>query len=522
MYNIICQIETFLRGMWRFNWWAIAVSWVVFVGGTLLVFSLPNQYETSASFYVNNTSVMKPILNGITVQADIGAHAYVLSDSILSRTNMEEIIHSTGLSERLQSDEDLPGLVAYLQKSLVITSERENLYDVVFTDKDPEVAYQVLDLLLNRFLDKVLTGKMLDTEVTENFLEEQILIYEERLTKSEKLLAEFKKQNLERLPTTDSNYFQDLQSAQSKLDEARLALNQAVQRRNELQRQINGETPIVGLVGFSGPSPESTSATASQIAQISDQMNSDLLIYTENHPRIVSAKTAIAQLEKKLQLERSAAPTTPSVNSPSTRSNPVYQSVAIALKKSEIEVATHQASVNEYRRKVAALRNSLDGVTEVEAQLARLNRDYAINQTQYQELVKRLELARLSQKAELSDDSVNFQLVDPPVVPSTPIGPHRPLFISAVLLLSIVIGAGFALCLDQARPVFLTTHHLNRETSLPVYGAVTLKVSEERLRAERASLAVFVLLVTMMFGFYSVSVMKHEAGATLISSYLTK
>ena len=107
-------------------------------------------------------------------------------------------------------------------------------------------------------------------------------------------------------------------------------------------------------------------------------------------------------------------------------------------------------------------------------------------------------------------------------MPKSSIGPNRPLLITAVLIMSIVIGAGFALFLDQAKPVFLTTSHLNRETSLPVYGSVSMKLSDDRMRTERTTLAAFVLLVVLLLGFYSVSVIKHEEGASLISSYVMK
>ena len=68
MFNLISQIETFLRGMWRFNWWAVGLSWLVFVLGTFLVFGMPNQYQSSASFYVKDNSVIEPILKGFECQ----------------------------------------------------------------------------------------------------------------------------------------------------------------------------------------------------------------------------------------------------------------------------------------------------------------------------------------------------------------------------------------------------------------------------------------------------------------------
>ena len=527
MYNLICQVETFLRGMWRFNWWGVGLSWIVFVAGTLLVLSMPDQYQTKASFYVKEYSVIEPILEDLTVQSDVTEHAYILSEAILSRSILEELILESGMSERLGKNGDLQGLVNYLQRNIKITSERENLYDIEFVDRDPQVAFQVVDLVLNRFLNKVLSGKLADASIAEEFIEKQIVLYEKKLTESESRLAEFKKKNIEEMPGANSNSIVKLKDAQEALATARAELRKATGKRDELRRQINGESPIVGMLGFNAPAQRVSNPIAQQIDEIQTELNSDLLKYTENHPKIVAARNTIAQLQQQLdeqaRLQTSAAGSASGAQrAANIKANPIYQSVFISLRRAEAEVATLQASVNEHTRKVASMRNSLDEVTEVEAELAKLNRDYEVNQNQYQELVRRLEMARLSQEAEKSDDSIKFQIIDSPILPKHPIGPQRPLFITAVLILSIAIGAAFALFLDQARPVFLTTHHLNRETSLPVYGAVTLKLSEEKLRAERTTLAAFVLLVILMFGFYSISVMKHEAGASLISSYVMK
>ena len=524
MFNMISQIETFLRGMWRFNWWAVALSWVVFLAGTSMVLMMPNQFQAKASFYVKDHSVLEPILEGVTVQSNVASHAYVLAEAIKSRSIMEELILESGLSDRLEDLGDMSGLVAYLQKKIVITTQRETLYDLEFVDSDPQIAYEVVDILLNQFLNKVLTGKLTDARIAEKFLEKQIQEYEARLDVAERDLAEFKKANIEEMPNTNQDYVASLQIAQTELATARVELRKAVEKRNVLRRQLSGESPVVGMAGFSTPTARFSSPTSSQIDTVRRQLNADLLKYTENHPKVLASKATLDALEKQLLDEKkSLGVAENSVSNPSlTTANPVFQSAQIALRRAEAEVATNQATVDEYHRKVAALRNSLDGVSEVEAELSRLTRDYDITRTQYLELSKRLELARLSQEAEKGDDSVKFQIIDPPIVPKSSVGPNRPLLITAVLIMSIVIGAGFALFLDQAKPVFLTTHHLNRETSLPVYGAVSMKLSDDRMRTERTTLAAFVLLVVLLLGFYSVTVIKHEEGASLISSYVMK
>lgn len=525
MFNLISQIETFLRGMWRFNWWAVSLSWLVFVLGTMMVFSMPNQYQSGASFYVKDNSVIEPILKGITVQADVATHAYVLSEAIKSRSILEELILESGLSERLKDEDDMQDMVAFLQKKIIIKTERESLYDLEFTYDDPQIAFEVVDILLNQILNRVLSGKLTDAHVAEVFLAEQIEIYEGRLTEAETQLVAFKKENIEQMPTNNNDYIFSLQQAQTELAAARVQLQIALSKRSAIKRQLSGESPAVGLVGFNSPTQTTSSPIAGQIGLVRTQLSQDLLRYTENHPKILAHKATIASLEKQL-FEESQKPISSAVanqsNANLNASNPVYQSIQISLRRAETDVATSQAIFNEQSRKVSILRSSLDGVSEVEAELSKLNRDYEITQNQYLELTRRLELARLSQEAEKGDDSVKFQIIDPPIVPKASIGPNRPLFITAVLIISIIIGAGFALFLDQAKPVFLTTHHLNRETSLPVYGSVSMRVSDQGMRAERTTLAAFVFLVVLLLGFYSISIVKHEEGASLVSSYAGK
>ncbi len=524
MFNLISQIETFLRGMWRFNWWAVGFSWILFLAGTALVLSMPNQYEAKASFYVKDQSVLEPILEDITVQSDVASHAYVLAEAIKSRTIMEKLILESGLSERLEEVEDLGALVEYLQKKIIITTEREAIYDLEFVDSDPQIAYEVVDIILNQFLNEILTGKVTDARIAEVFLEKQIKEYEARLTKAERDLADFKKANIEIMPGANQDYITALQDAQYELSAAQVELRKAVGKRNIILQQIRGDSPVVGMAGFATPTVSTSSPATAQIEAVQRQLNEDLLKYTENHPKVVAGKATLDALRKQQQIERQAVASSGGVNNVPqlTTANPIYQSTQISLRRAEAEVAAAQSTVDERSRKVARLRNSLEGISEVEAELSRLTRDYELTNNQYLELSKRLEVARLSQEAEKGDDSVKFQIIDPPIVPNSSVGPNRPLLITAVLLLSVVIGAGFALFLDQAKPVFLTTHNLSRETSLPVYGAVSMKVPDYQARTERTTLAAFMLLIALLLGFYSVTVIKHEEGASMISSYLSK
>ena len=144
----------------------------------------------------------------------------------------------------------------------------------------------------------------------------------------------------------------------------------------------------------------------------------------------------------------------------------------------------------------------VDTAPEVEAEYARLTRDYDVTKAQYNELLARLERARVSGDAEQTG-VVAFNIVDPPTVGFKPIFPNRPLLLTVVLVLGLLLGAGVAYLMHLLRPVFSSERSLAELTGLPVLGVVT-RTWAEKYRAQirggllRYSAAAGLLLVTFV------------------------
>jgi hypothetical protein len=125
----------------------------------------------------------------------------------------------------------------------------------------------------------------------------------------------------------------------------------------------------------------------------------------------------------------------------------------------------------------------LDTAPEVEAEYARLMRDYDVTRAQYNELVSRLDRARISEEAEQTG-VIRFEIIDPPNASVQPVAPDRPRLLALVLAVALAAGAGLAFVLHQLKPVFSSTAVLGDITGLPVIGAVS-RTWRERYRAVR-------------------------------------
>jgi hypothetical protein len=115
----------------------------------------------------------------------------------------------------------------------------------------------------------------------------------------------------------------------------------------------------------------------------------------------------------------------------------------------------------------------------VEAELARLNRDYNVFYEQYQSLVRSRETQDLSERAQVADE-VEFRVIDPPLADFAPVAPNRVLLIAGVFMAAL--GAGGALCwlLAQLSPVFANARILREICGLPVIGTISYAQSRRR------------------------------------------
>jgi len=128
-------------------------------------------------------------------------------------------------------------------------------------------------------------------------------------------------------------------------------------------------------------------------------------------------------------------------------------------------------------------------VPQVEAEYARLNRDYQVTRDGYTALVDRLQKARLSERAD-ETGVVKFEVVDPPAAAFKPAAPNRIKLLAMVLVAGLAIGGGLAYLLHQMRPVFNSTRSLGDITGLPVLGAVSMTwLDRERIQSRMRKLA---------------------------------
>lgn len=476
MKDLLPQVIEHARGAWRFRWAAVALAWVIAIGAGAVVLLMPDRYEARARVYVDTDSVLKQLMSGLAVGTDVMNEVNMMSTVLLSRPNLDKVARETDLYLRATTPEQMDALLERLSKSIILTGGSQNTYSLTYIDTDRQTAQRVVQTLLDSFVEDTLGIKREDASSAQRFLDEQIHLYEDRLRAAEERLAEFKRKNVGLMPRETGDYYTRLQTELSGIDTLKAKIRQVESRREEQQRQLSGEEPSFGLVGPSEAGPPS--AYDIRIGELQAKLDGLLTQYTEKHPEVISLRQNIAELEKEKAAKKPR--TMPSTgldpNKLALRQldiNPVYQSMKIALSQTDTELAELRQQLSEAERRIADLKGRVNTIPDVEAELARLNRDYDVNKQNYTALTQRRESARISEQADQSTDKVKFRIIDPATVPILPVAPNRPLLLTGALLFALGAGIAAAVLLDQLWPAFCSRRRLQEAVGLPVLGTIT-------------------------------------------------
>ncbi|MEP7311552.1 MAG: XrtA system polysaccharide chain length determinant [Pseudomonadota bacterium] len=462
------------RSAWRYRWQAVAAMWLLAILGWAIVFMIPNQYQSSARVFVETNTVLRPLLEGIAVNANTGSQVDLVRRALLSRKQLERVIDETDLQLRVKDAREREDMLRELALDIDISADasspaaREaNIFTISYRDRDKELAFTVVKGLLDTFLSQSMGANRSDADAAQEFLRNQIADYERRLTESETRLAEFKKENVGAMPDERGGYFQRLQSESVALDQLRANLSVAQQRRAGLRTKLLGGTS-------SGGSGILETSVDQRIRDESARLEELLLRFTEQHPDVLALRQTIGRLEAQRRQEIvSRSSDTGAVGRPQVSTNLVTQNLQIALNEAEAQLAALQAQARDSEQRVDALRRQINTLPGVEAELLRLNRDYSVTRSEYERLLQRLESAKLSNAANRMDE-VRFKTIDPPVRAVLPVSPKRPLLLLGVVAVALAGGIGLAWLLSQLRPIFVQSSQLENYKGLPVYGVLSV------------------------------------------------
>ena len=506
MYESLGQIAAVGKAMWKYRWQGVLVAWVVAAIGVFVIYRIPDQYEASARIYVDTQSILKPLMSGLAIQPDINQQVGMLSRTLISRPNVEKLVRMADLDlanpSKAQQDANIEALMKTLQ---IKSAGRDNLYVLAYANPNPDKAKRAVQSLVSIFVESSLGASRKDTDTAKVFINEQIKTYQAKLEEAEARLKDFRLKNLDLEHGEGKDSASRLGELSAAHDSAKLELREAENAYSAAKAALQSEKTQGVSSSTQSPLQESEIAvsTPELDARLEAQKrNLDMLLqrFTDQHPDVLSTKRIMKDLEEQKRKEvaelRKAAQAQAQAQSASggtsnAQNSLAYQELNRMVAMAEVQVAGLRARVAEYGSRYNQARQALKTAPQLEAEAARLNRDYAIHKRNYEDLVGRRESASMSGDLDVASGMADFRLIDPPRVSSKPVSPDRVLLLPLALLAALGAGLFTAFAASQLRPVFHLAAELRSKIDLPLLGVVSAVMSDADVRRQKVDVLRF-------------------------------
>src|SRR4029079_7277371 len=187
-------------------------------------------------------------LKDLTVTTDPQQQVSVMLNTLLARPNLEQVIHLTNPKANSLSSAEIAKQVETLQSNISIKPlSTKNLFQLSYTDRDPNRGLNVTQTLLSIFVDSNIGNKRHDLEGAQSFLDTKVNEYETLVRQAEQRRTAFRQANIEVLSATITP-----DQARQQVEVARQAVAAAQARLSSLRSQL---ASIPKIIYIDGPGP---------------------------------------------------------------------------------------------------------------------------------------------------------------------------------------------------------------------------------------------------------------------------
>lgn len=477
MNGLYDELRVAWHAIWTRRWIALAVAWGVCVVGWLVVSQIPNSYLSRARVSVEMKSIL-PSKIGITEQ-DQSRDIDRVRQTLTSAINLAKVVRGTDLAATVANDRDVADRVATLQSSIKVMATQDNLFDISATASTPKLARQIVQKLIDIFVEENLAGDRDETSQTLEFLDGQLAQRQKQLQDSEQKRADFLNRFLGSLPGTGS-ISDRIGAARNQMAQVDSDLAAAQSSLAAITGQMAGVSPnIAGSSGGGyGPARARVAAINGQLAEARGRG------WTDSHPDVIALKSQLAQAN-------AAARNEPLSAGGAASSNPVFMSLRSLQADKQAQIAALSARKAQLQGDLDQLQSKLAENPAAATEQAQLERDYQVLKNQYDKLLADREEIQLRGQVQNQTDAIKFSVTDPPTSPRAPTAPNRPMLLTAVLIVGICAGVGGAFLMGQLRTTFPTAGRLERMAGMPVIGSIGEMITDAQRRLRRKRLTYF-------------------------------
>lgn len=450
-------LKVYLRIVKRvFIYWYywLALFVVVSVVATIYAMRLPDMYTSKAKVMIA-PALMRHLLDrdgysGPDMEYYDWHHR--IQQLFLTRARMSKVIQEFNLFPYTTSKKTMDDAIEEFYTYIEVYPIGRDMFYVGFRHEDPKVAKNVVERLIQLFIQENQQDKTRVVENTAEVLEKRIEETEKQLFKAEDELKEFKNKYQNEVALIEAKKvgairFTELeQHVQKSYADLEGYDSPELRRLLAQKRELEEELRLLRAKREADPQQ---SREYSEIRELEEELQSLkdrekklLSIYTEEYPDVKIVRKEIGEVKQRLESLRQKLVLKSS-------SSPIEGNIAEVLKRlDELDkriVELKRELVKGKKGEVVSTKEDTRGsfqpltLSEIETEYNRLLRNVESIKDTYQALLARRAQSKTLLEAEQIAGSNEFRIIEPPTYPEKPSWPNRPKYILAG------VGAGFFL-----------------------------------------------------------------------------
>lgn len=432
MASPVDQIKQFLQvAMARKRLFLIVTASVALLA-VAACFFVPKQYEAKSTVFIER-NVIDSLLKGLAVTPSMADRIRVLRYYMVSRDIVTRTLKRMGLdtSEQYSSPEDFERLVVSCQSNTSINMRGDDLFFISLVDRNPYFARDYINTLVSIYVEENLAKKREESYGASRFLGEQIASYKKKLDEIDAKIIEFRRNSGIYSNADETTIMTQVVTDEDQLREVRV-------RRNELQatiKTIEQQLKIPTAYGLGAGSGADVNARA---LQLQGKINELLLVYNDKHPTVVKLRDQLEELQRRQRQNPAVFEQPFDVNGFKPADDPIYVDLKMRLNLSQSELNALLAKERDLATRIATNEKLLQNFPEDKKALSDMERERLTHLGIYEQMLQRVGISEVSKDMEVADKSTTFRIVDPAILPTSPVGIQR------IVLMLVGICVGFA------------------------------------------------------------------------------
>ncbi len=467
--SIIINIHLILSAIWRHRYLIIFPIIILPIIAVVICFISPRNWQTHTTILVQESATMNPFLEDLSVSTDLENRITTLDTLLHSRHTLINVAQDLELINEESTDFQKDQLVKKLSSALTVKLMGKDLVKIIYHTDTPENIIDVLLVVRQRFLEKLLAPELSAIDASASFLTSQLKLKNGDLQKAEFTLANFKQVNAEHLPrlyNANSSRFSQLSML---LEERKIELSGAIAAKRTIRTRLAQVDPVMSEI------EQNIVATKSELAILRSR-------YTDQHSKVQISLRKLSQLESERGIQSKASYKINDVDlnrlwevASSMQDGEVdnNQNLLLVSQLQELQLAdSHVEKIREeihsIEKQTKALKASLAGTGEMERQLLTLERNLKVKRSLYSDLLYRSEKAKITGALGKFEQPERIKIIDQPYKPSSPTNFPLSIFLLAGIIGGICLGCGLALFAELTDTSIRAKHQLELITSTPI------------------------------------------------------